>query len=303
MTPAESPRRPPDRRARSARRRRRGSDGRPARRQRHASTRSAISSPYAGGLPLVGKLADKGKKVFLDLKLHDIGNTVARGVESIARLGATFLTVHAYPQTMKAAVEGARGLEPEDPRRHCADLLRRRRSACGGLSARRLRAGRSARAAGAGARRRRARLLAGGSRGLAQDRRPPDEPRHARHPAGGRGDRRPEAHHDAGRARLPPARIISWSAGRWWKPPTPRRPRRPSRPRSRKRWAEQQHRENEQDGKRLLDRTRRCAQRRGYKAYAAANGRDLQEMRRPLCRARRQVRRAVEGASRARATS
>lgn len=61
---------------------------------------------YAGGLPLVGRLADKGKKVFLDLKLHDIGNTVTQGVESIIKLGATFLTVHAYPQTMKGAVEG-----------------------------------------------------------------------------------------------------------------------------------------------------------------------------------------------------
>jgi orotidine-5'-phosphate decarboxylase len=64
---------------------------------------------YAGGLPLVRKLADKGKKVFIDLKLHDIGNTVARGVESIAKLGATFLTVHAYPQTMKAAAEARAG--------------------------------------------------------------------------------------------------------------------------------------------------------------------------------------------------
>src|ERR1700677_3729626 len=63
---------------------------------------------YAGGLPLVGKLTASGKKVFVDLKLHDIGNTVARGVESLSSLGATFLTVHAYPQTMKAAVE-ARG--------------------------------------------------------------------------------------------------------------------------------------------------------------------------------------------------
>jgi len=63
---------------------------------------------YAGGLPLIGRLADRGKKVFADLKLHDIGNTVARGVESVAKTGATFLTVHAYPQTMKAAVE-ARG--------------------------------------------------------------------------------------------------------------------------------------------------------------------------------------------------
>jgi orotidine-5'-phosphate decarboxylase len=64
---------------------------------------------FAGGLPLVARLADKGKKVFIDLKLHDIGNTVARGVESIAKLGATFLTVHAYPQTMRAALEGRAG--------------------------------------------------------------------------------------------------------------------------------------------------------------------------------------------------
>jgi orotidine-5'-phosphate decarboxylase len=64
---------------------------------------------YAGGLPLVRQLADAGKKVFVDLKLHDIGNTVARGVESIAAHGATFLTVHAYPQTMKAAAEARAG--------------------------------------------------------------------------------------------------------------------------------------------------------------------------------------------------
>jgi len=64
---------------------------------------------YAGGLPLVRKLADAGKKVFADLKMHDIGNTVARGVESVAKLGATFLTVHAYPQTMQAAAEASRG--------------------------------------------------------------------------------------------------------------------------------------------------------------------------------------------------
>ncbi|MBR0692521.1 orotidine-5'-phosphate decarboxylase [Bradyrhizobium lablabi] len=64
---------------------------------------------YAGGLPLAKQLASRGKKVFLDLKMHDIGNTVARGVESVANLGATFLTVHAYPQTMKAAVEARAG--------------------------------------------------------------------------------------------------------------------------------------------------------------------------------------------------
>jgi orotidine-5'-phosphate decarboxylase len=59
---------------------------------------------YAGGLSMVSDLVRAGKKVFVDLKLHDIGNTVASGVESLAKLGATFLTVHAYPQTMKAAV-------------------------------------------------------------------------------------------------------------------------------------------------------------------------------------------------------
>jgi len=63
---------------------------------------------FAGGLSFAEQLARSGRQVFLDLKLHDIGNTVAKGVDSVARLGATFLTVHAYPQTMKAAVE-ARG--------------------------------------------------------------------------------------------------------------------------------------------------------------------------------------------------
>src|SRR4051812_26371988 len=64
---------------------------------------------YAGGLPLARQLSGAGKKVFADLKLHDIGNTVGRGVESVAALGASFLTVHAYPQTMKAAVEAHAG--------------------------------------------------------------------------------------------------------------------------------------------------------------------------------------------------
>jgi orotidine-5'-phosphate decarboxylase len=66
---------------------------------------------FAGGLTYAQTLTGAGKRVFLDLKLHDIGATVANGVKSVASLGATFLTVHAYPQTMKAAVEArANGL-------------------------------------------------------------------------------------------------------------------------------------------------------------------------------------------------
>jgi len=64
---------------------------------------------YGGGLALAPKLAASGKRVFVDLKLHDIPNTVERATAQIARLGATFLTVHAYPQTMRAAVAGAKG--------------------------------------------------------------------------------------------------------------------------------------------------------------------------------------------------
>jgi orotidine-5'-phosphate decarboxylase len=64
---------------------------------------------YAGGLKLAPELASAGKQVFLDFKLHDIPNTVERATAQAAKLGATFLTVHAYPQTMRAAVAGAKG--------------------------------------------------------------------------------------------------------------------------------------------------------------------------------------------------
>jgi orotidine-5'-phosphate decarboxylase len=64
---------------------------------------------FAGGLPLAGDLIKSGKQVFLDFKLHDIANTVSKGTASVAKIGATFLTVHAYPQTMKAALEGKAG--------------------------------------------------------------------------------------------------------------------------------------------------------------------------------------------------
>jgi orotidine-5'-phosphate decarboxylase len=64
---------------------------------------------FAGGLAYAQMLTGTGKRVFLDLKLHDIGNTVAQGVKSAARLGASFLTVHAYTQTMAAAVQAREG--------------------------------------------------------------------------------------------------------------------------------------------------------------------------------------------------
>ena len=64
---------------------------------------------FNGGLPFAQDLARSGKKIFLDMKLHDIGNTVTKAVEAIAGMGMTFLTIHAFPQTMRAAVEGARG--------------------------------------------------------------------------------------------------------------------------------------------------------------------------------------------------
>jgi len=61
---------------------------------------------YGGGLPFVSQLARAGKKVFLDLKLHDIPHTVEQATRQVADLGATYLTVHAYPQTLAAAVKG-----------------------------------------------------------------------------------------------------------------------------------------------------------------------------------------------------
>jgi orotidine-5'-phosphate decarboxylase len=64
---------------------------------------------YAGGLGFASELIADGKNVFLDLKLLDIDNTVAKGVESIARLGAAMLTIHAYPKAMRAAVQAAAG--------------------------------------------------------------------------------------------------------------------------------------------------------------------------------------------------
>jgi orotidine-5'-phosphate decarboxylase len=64
---------------------------------------------FAGGLEFAKDLAREGKKIFLDMKLLDIDNTVASGVENVAKMGMTMLTLHAYPKAMRAAVEAAKG--------------------------------------------------------------------------------------------------------------------------------------------------------------------------------------------------
>ncbi|HWD99060.1 MAG TPA: orotidine-5'-phosphate decarboxylase [Bryobacteraceae bacterium] len=60
----------------------------------------------AAGMDYVRCLVATGKRVFLDLKYYDIGETVRRAVAVAARSGASFLTVHAIGQVMRAAVEG-----------------------------------------------------------------------------------------------------------------------------------------------------------------------------------------------------
>lgn len=61
---------------------------------------------FAGGLDFARDLVEEGHRVFLDVKLLDIDNTVEKGVENIAKMGVTFATIHAYPKAMRAAVRG-----------------------------------------------------------------------------------------------------------------------------------------------------------------------------------------------------
>ena len=64
----------------------------------------------SGGLDLARELAGAGKKVFLDMKLLDIDNTVERATRNAAATGATFLTVHAQDtRALRAAVAGKAG--------------------------------------------------------------------------------------------------------------------------------------------------------------------------------------------------
>ncbi len=64
---------------------------------------------FTGGLDFAKELIQDGKKIFLDMKLLDIDNTIAGGVSSILNLGVSMLTLHAYPKAMQAAVEAAKG--------------------------------------------------------------------------------------------------------------------------------------------------------------------------------------------------
>ncbi len=58
------------------------------------------------GMGLARELRAQGKSVFLDWKLHDIGETVRRATAALAGSGCDLLTVHAEPQVMAAAVQG-----------------------------------------------------------------------------------------------------------------------------------------------------------------------------------------------------
>jgi orotidine-5'-phosphate decarboxylase len=58
------------------------------------------------GMALARELKAQGKSVFLDWKLHDIGETVRRATAALAGSGCDLLTVHAEPQVMAAAVQG-----------------------------------------------------------------------------------------------------------------------------------------------------------------------------------------------------
>lgn len=60
----------------------------------------------AAGMAFVRQLLERGRRVFLDLKLYDIGETVKRATRQIAKSGVHFLTVHGSSAVMRAALEG-----------------------------------------------------------------------------------------------------------------------------------------------------------------------------------------------------
>ena len=59
-----------------------------------------------GGLALANELKEQGKRIFLDMKLFDIGNTVEAAVRGLAQFDLDFLTVHGDPHVVEAAIRG-----------------------------------------------------------------------------------------------------------------------------------------------------------------------------------------------------
>lgn len=90
----------------------------------YAETMARQVAPHVGGLKLglqffvahgragVEKLAEQGLPIFLDLKFHDIPNTVAKAIESTAGLPLRTLTVHASggPEMLKRAADAAKNV-------------------------------------------------------------------------------------------------------------------------------------------------------------------------------------------------
>lgn len=69
---------------------------------------------YAEGVDrLIGRLTRDGRRLFLDAKFHDIGQTVQEGVARAAGRGVSFITVHAEPQVIEAAMRGVRGTDAQ----------------------------------------------------------------------------------------------------------------------------------------------------------------------------------------------
>ncbi|RCL02408.1 MAG: orotidine-5'-phosphate decarboxylase [Candidatus Tokpelaia sp. JSC161] len=66
---------------------------------------------FSGGLDFAKTLISYGKKVFLDMKLLDIDNTISRAIDNILCIGISMLTLHAYPKVMRSAVDAAKGTD------------------------------------------------------------------------------------------------------------------------------------------------------------------------------------------------
>ena len=84
-----------------------------------------LQSYLRDGPDLVRTIADSGKKVFLDLKLHDIPNTMAKAMESLSTLPIGMLTLHAHAgeEALKRCAQTGKDILPETLA-HDADAVR-----------------------------------------------------------------------------------------------------------------------------------------------------------------------------------